>query len=135
MHSQLLDTVQHGQLITLYSVAISKYNEIKDITITNETSVEVTETLYTVSLLVINSYSIHSMLVQYVTNLAYFVANIVHFTFYKASLYISYPMSLGICISYYFSLNHKKYIMTVNINALSSIYSKTNQQPLNQLIT
>jgi len=74
---------QHGQLITLYSVAVSKYNEIKDITITSGTSVEVTEILHTVSLLVINSYCIHTMLVQYVRNLAYFVTNIIHCIFYK----------------------------------------------------
>jgi len=78
LNSELLDTIQHGQLITLYSVTITKYNEIKDITITNETSVEVTEILYTVSQLIINSCCIHTMLVQYVTKLGYFVANTVN---------------------------------------------------------
>jgi len=63
MHSQLVDTVQHGQLITLYSVAVSKYNEIKDITITSGTSLEVTEILHTVSLLVINTYCIHIIII------------------------------------------------------------------------
>jgi len=60
MHSQLVHTVQHGQLITLYSVAVSKYNKIKDITITSRTSVEVTKILHTVSLLIIVTVTVNS---------------------------------------------------------------------------
>ena len=61
IHSQLLDTVQHGQLITLYSVAVSKYDEIKDITITSGTSVEVTDNNCTHRPQVVDLLNFHSV--------------------------------------------------------------------------